>query len=71
VLEDERFWGATEWGMGYVGAILTGGEPIQAPSHTDGICCNTSVWLDGKQIWDQGRAVHPELAELAKKLGKT
>jgi leucyl aminopeptidase (aminopeptidase T) len=50
--------------------MLTGGEPIPAPSHTDGICLNTSVWLDGKQIFDKGRVVHPELSKLAKKLGK-
>jgi len=70
IVEDERIWGATEWGIGYVGPMLTGGEPIPAASHTDGICLNTSVWLDGEQIWDKGRSVHPELAELAKKLGK-
>lgn len=70
VVEDERVWGCTEWGIGYLGTILTGGKPIEAPSHSDGICLNTSVWLDGNQIWDQGRAVDPELAEAAKKLGK-
>ena len=70
IVEDERVWGATEWGMGYVGPMLTGGEPLPAASHTDGICLNTSVWLDGEQIWDKGKVVHPELAELAKKLGK-
>jgi hypothetical protein len=32
---------------------------------------NTSVWLDGKQVWDKGAAKDPELARLAKKLGKT
>jgi len=70
IVEDERVWGCTEWGMGYVGPMLTGGEPIPAASHTDGICLNTSVWLDGEQIWDKGKVVDPELAELAKKLGK-
>ncbi len=70
IVEDERVWGCTEWGLGYVGPMLTGGDPIKAPSHTDGICLNTSVWLDDEQIWDNGRAVHPELVKLAKKLGK-
>jgi hypothetical protein len=32
---------------------------------------NTSVWLDGKQIWDKGKQTDPELAKLAKKLGKS
>lgn len=70
IVEDERVWGATEWGLGYVGGMLTGGEPIEAPSHTDGICLDTSIWLDGELIWDKGEVVHPELKELAKKLGK-
>lgn len=70
IVEDERIWGATEWGLGYVGSMITGGKPIPAASHTDGICLNTSVWLDEEQIWDKGKSVHPELAELAKKLGK-
>ena len=71
IVEDERVWGATEWGIGYVGPMLTGGEPIPAASHTDGICLNTSVWLDGEQIWKDGKSVHPDLARLAEKLGKT
>ncbi len=41
-----------------------------AASHTDGICLNASVWLDGKQILDKGKSVDQELAKLAKKLGK-
>jgi len=70
IVEDERVWGATEWGLGYVGPMLTGSKPLPAASHTDGICLNTSVWVDGEKIWDEGKCVHPELAELAKKLGK-
>jgi len=70
IVEDERVWGCTEWGIGYVSQSLTGGEPIPAASHTDGICLNSSVWLDGKQIYDNGRIVEPELTKLAKKLGK-
>jgi len=71
ILEDERVWGCTEWGLGYVGPMLApdiGGR--QAASHTDGICLNSSVWLDDVQILDNGRVVHPELKEIAKKLGK-
>jgi leucyl aminopeptidase (aminopeptidase T) len=36
----------------------------------DGICLDSSVWLDGQQVMDQGRLLHPRLAELAVKLGK-
>jgi len=70
ILEDERVWGATEWGLGQVGPMYLPPKGIIAPSHTDGICVNTSVWLDDKQITDKGRVVDPELAKLAKQLGK-
>jgi len=71
IVEDERVWGSTEWGLGYVGPDLTkDGKPIPAPSHTDGTCLNTSVWLDGEPIFDKGRVVQRELADLAKVLGK-
>jgi leucyl aminopeptidase (aminopeptidase T) len=69
ILEDERVWGGTEWGIGNIGAILIPGG-VPAPSHSDGICLNTSVWLDGVQIMDKGQVLDPELKELAKKLGK-
>jgi len=63
IVEDERVWGCTEWGVG--------NHPgMPAPSHSDGICLNSSVWLDGEQILEEGRSIHPKLAELAKKLGK-
>jgi len=63
VVEDERIWGSVEFGIGNMAW-----RP--APSHSDGICLNTSIWLDGEQILDKGKCVHPELAELAKNLGK-
>jgi len=70
IVEDERVWGCTEWGVGNIGAILIEPDGISAPSHSDGICLNTSVWLDGKQIMDEGKMIEPELIELARKLGK-
>ncbi len=71
VVEDERIWGATEWGIGNVGPRLVPDIPggIQAPSHTDGICMNSSVWVDGVQIMDKGRVIHPrELVDLASEI---
>ena len=70
ILEDERVWGGTEWGIGQVGPMYLPPEGIKAPSHSDGICLNTSVYLDDHQITDKGRVVDPELAKLAKALGK-
>ncbi|MEE0742194.1 MAG: hypothetical protein ACLRWH_03755 [Emergencia sp.] len=61
VVEDERVWGVTEWGIGYVSPTIGGPEGQAAVSHTDGICLNTSVWLDGVQIMDEGKMTDPNL----------
>ena len=67
--EDERIWGCTQWGFGYQAAVFEGGLG-DAVSHGDGVCLNSSVWLDGVQILDEGKVIEPKLARLAKKLGK-
>ena len=67
--EDERIWGCTQWGFGYQAAIFEGSFD-DAVSHGDGVCLNSSVWLDGVQILDEGKVIEPKLARLAKKLGK-
>ena len=64
IVEDERVWGSTEWGIGYVSNIDAPPCGQDAVSHTDGICLNSSVWLDGVQIMDKGKIVLPELAAL-------
>ena len=73
--EDERVWGCTEWGIGRIGPMLIKPDGIDAPSHADGICLNSSVWLDGKQIMDEGKQIIPELKKLEGELrapfGKT
>jgi 2,5-dihydroxypyridine 5,6-dioxygenase len=70
ILEDERIWGSTEWGMGYLSSADAPPEGIQAKSHMDGICLNSSVWLDGVQILDKGEVIHSELKVLAEMLLK-
>ncbi|MBE3144777.1 MAG: aminopeptidase [Planctomycetes bacterium] len=65
VIEDERVWGCTEWGIGYVSPNDAPPEGIPAKSHCDGICLNSSVWLDGVQILEKGKVIHPELKPLA------
>jgi len=65
VIEDERVWGATEWGLGYVSPIDVPPNGINAKSHTDGICLNSSVWIDGVQVLDKGKVIHPEIKTLA------
>ncbi len=70
ILEDERVWGATEWGIGNVGPSTLPPDGIPAPSHSDGICLNSSVWLGDRQVLDRGRFVEPQLSRLARRLGK-
>ncbi len=76
VVEDERIWGCIEWGWGNVGGILTSDIPngvgIPGASHTDGMCLNASVWIDGVQVLDKGVVVGPtpEIVQLARDLGK-
>lgn len=75
VCQDERVWGCIEWGFGNIGACLTIPdipEGIPAASHADVICLNSSVWLDGVQILDEGNIVGPteDIVALARKLGK-
>lgn len=67
--EDERVWGSTEWGFGYQGPMFKG-KGIVAVSHLDGICLNSSVWLDDIQITEEGKMIDPKLVRLAKQLGK-
>ncbi len=76
IVEDERVWGCTEWGFGNVGGILVSDIPgeagIPGASHSDGICLNCSVWLDGVHVLDKGAVVGPtpEIIEMARALGK-
>jgi len=58
---DERVFGCMEFGMGAKWA--------DAPGHTDGIVLEPSVWADDVQLEEEGKYVHPELAELARQLG--
>lgn len=68
ILEDERVWGATEWGIGYASAADVPPDGIPAVSHTDGICLASSVWLDDVPLLDHGAVVDPELVSLAGRL---
>ncbi|KKK91381.1 hypothetical protein LCGC14_2713530, partial [marine sediment metagenome] len=51
--EDERVWGSTEWGNGYQGPMFEGSLP-EAVSHADGICLNSTVWLDEELLVKEG-----------------
>lgn len=68
ILEDERVWGGTEWGIGSVGPSLLPPNGIPAPSHCDGTCLDSSVWLDGKAVTQEGEIADKDLLPMAEKL---
>jgi len=70
ILEDERVWGCTEWGLGYLSEIDAPSDGINAKSHCDGICLNSSIWIDNEKIMDKGIIIHSGLKKLAEKLRK-
>ncbi|NMB88400.1 MAG: hypothetical protein GYA17_08555 [Chloroflexi bacterium] len=61
ILEDERVFGCMQFG---IGATAYG-----SPAHTDGVVLNPSVWLDGVQIEDNGKYIHPELVQFCHQMG--
>lgn len=64
IVEDERVWGSTEWGIGYVSPYDAPPAGQAAKSHCDGICLNSSVWLDDRQILEEGKVIDDELNTL-------
>ncbi|WP_370520064.1 aminopeptidase [Thermococcus sp. LS1] len=69
ILEDERVWGAVEWGLGNQAESFKG-KFGPAKSHTDGICLAPTVKGDGNYIIKDGEYVYPELKKLEKRLLK-
>lgn len=67
ILEDERIWGAVEWGLGNQAASFRG-KVGAAKSHTDGICLSPTVVGDSTKIIEKGEYVHPKLKKLAKQV---
>ncbi|HWR62304.1 MAG TPA: leucyl aminopeptidase [Clostridia bacterium] len=67
--EDERVWGSTEWGIGYQGPMFAGGIG-DAATHADGICLNSTIWLEDEKLTDNGKVVHPELVSIVRQMGK-
>ncbi len=67
VVEDERIWGCTEWGIGFVSPSDAPPTGQNAISHSDGICLNSSIYLDGVPFMIEGNVVHEEVKHLALK----
>jgi 2,5-dihydroxypyridine 5,6-dioxygenase len=61
IVEDERVWGATEWGIGYVSPNDAPPQGQDAKSHCDGICLNSTIWLDNNMIMENGHFIHEKM----------
>ena len=66
IVEDERVFGIVEIGIGSQTVRLKG-KAGSAPTHTDGIMCDPTVWVDQTIIEKDGEYVDPLLVPLAKK----
>jgi leucyl aminopeptidase (aminopeptidase T) len=67
ILEDERIWGAVEWGLGFQAKSFKGSFGAAA-SHSDGICLNPTIIADDTILIKDGEYVHPDLRDLATKI---
>lgn len=65
IVEDERVWGVTEWGIGYVSVQDAPPTGQDAKSHCDGICLNSSVWFDDECIMENGQIISSDLQDLS------
>ncbi|HWQ17955.1 MAG TPA: hypothetical protein VNL13_09020 [Sulfolobales archaeon] len=69
ILEDERVWGAVDWGFGSQSPTFKGKLGI-AVSHFDALALGTTLIADGEPLIKNGEYVHRNLADLVKKLKK-
>ncbi|MGC9182777.1 aminopeptidase [Caldisphaera sp.] len=63
ILEDERIFGAVEWGLGNQSSSFRG-KLGSAVSHTDGISLNPTVYIDSIKIIENGVFVHNDLLNI-------
>jgi leucyl aminopeptidase (aminopeptidase T) len=60
ILEDERLFGCMQFGIGPTS--------LGAPSHTDGVVLDPTVYLDETMIEEAGRYIHPESVALCREM---
>ena len=70
ILEDQRVWGSTTWGVGSIGAGLLPPKGVPGASHTDSVCLNTTVYFDDELVLERGQFIPEDLKKLQKALGR-
>lgn len=69
ILEDERVWGAVDWGFGSQSPTFKGKLGI-ATSHFDAVALGATLTVDGELLIRNGEYVHKDLIDLIKRLKK-
>ena len=69
ILADQRVWGSGTWAFGSIGANLVPPKGVPAPSHSDCVCLNITLYVDDRIIFEDGVLVDEELKALADGLG--
>lgn len=69
ILEDQRVWGSTAWGVGSIGARLLPPDGVSGSSHSDSVCLNTTVYFDDELVLEKGQFIPKDLRKLQKALG--
>ncbi|AFZ69984.1 leucyl aminopeptidase (aminopeptidase T) [Caldisphaera lagunensis DSM 15908] len=67
ILEDERIFGAVEWGLGNQSQTFKG-KLGSAISHSDGISLYPTVWVDTTKLIENGNFVHEDLKTIINSL---
>jgi 2,5-dihydroxypyridine 5,6-dioxygenase len=70
ILEDQRVWGSTTWGVGSIGAGLLPPDGVPGSSHSDSVCLNTTVYFDDELVLERGQFISRDLRKLQKALGR-
>jgi len=65
IIQDQRVWGSATWAFGSIGSNLVE-EAVAAPSHSDCVSLDITLYIDGKIIFKDGKVVDKELSEIIK-----
>lgn len=63
LLQDQRVFGSATWAFGSIGSNLVE-EPVEAPSHSDCVALDITLYVDGKKVLEDGKVVDEKLRSL-------
>ena len=65
ILQDQRVWGSVTWAVGSIGGNLVPPSGVAGPSHSDCVSLEATIWIDGEEIFRNGKIIDEELKSLA------